>query len=150
MSGHASVTTRIRPATPSDLAPVQTLLREAALPLDGVPGDLADFLVAVQDGAVVGAIGVERYGAHGLLRSAVVHPRLRGSGVGQALVSALLDHTRTAGLADLTLLTTTAAAWFPRFGFAVITRDEAPTPVHASVEFRSACPASATVMHRQL
>ncbi|MBX3132917.1 MAG: GNAT family N-acetyltransferase [Gemmatimonadaceae bacterium] len=143
-------TDQVRPATAHDVVAVQALLREAALPLDGVPNDLADFLVAERDGAVVAAIGLERYGRHGLLRSAVVHPSLRGSGIGDALVTELLAHARRSGLVDLTLLTTTAAAWFPRFGFATVTRDEVPSAVHASAEFQGACPASATVMLRAL
>jgi amino-acid N-acetyltransferase len=145
-----AATASIRRAAAADLAAVHNLLLDASLPLDGVPADLADFLVATRGEQVVGAVGIERYGAHGLLRSAVVHPDLRGTGLGEALVTALLDAARSSGLRDLTLLTTTAAAWFPRFGFAIIGREAAPQPLHASEEFRGACPASATVMFRTL
>lgn len=140
----------IRLATAGDLPAVHDLLRAAELPLDGVPADLVDFLVATQATAVVGAIGLERYGRVALLRSAVVHPTLRGTGVGEALVTALLEHARRTGVEDLTLLTTTAAEWFPRFGFTRTTRDEVPDALHASEEFRGACPASAVVMRRAL
>ena len=47
-------------------------------------------------------------------------------------------------------LTTTAERFFPRFGFERITRDDVPASVQASIEFREACPASATVMRRWL
>lgn len=145
-----TATPSIRAATADDRAAVHALLRDAALPLDGVPDDLAHFLVAEQDGALVGVIGLEAYGEVGLLRSAAVAAALRSSGVGERLVRALLDAARTAGIRELTLLTTTAEAWFPRFGFERITRDDAATALQASEEFRGACPASATTMRLRL
>ena len=48
------------------------------------------------------------------------------------------------------LLTTTAERFFPKFGFEQIARDDVPPSVQASVEFRSACPASAIVMRKRL
>lgn len=62
----------------------------------------------------------------------------------------LLESARAEGLADVTLLTTTAADYFTRFGFHVIPRESAPEAVRASVEFREACPETATVMIRAL
>ena len=56
----------------------------------------------------------------------------------------------THGLTPLYLLTTTAEDFFPRFGFSRITRQEVPESVRASVEFRSACPASAVVMWKPI
>ena len=61
---------------------------------------------------------------------------------------ASLSHARERGLGAVYLLTTTAEGYFPRFGFARITREEVPDPVQASVEFREACPASAVVMRK--
>lgn len=136
----------IRAATAADLPAVHGLLCEAALPLEGVPADLTNFLVAEREGAIVGAIGLERYSESALLRSAVVHPSLRGRGVGDSLVTALLEHGRSLGVRDMVLLTTTAEAWFPRFGFKRIARDEVPAALHASAELKGACPASAVVM----
>lgn len=142
--------TTIRDAAPSDLGAVHALLTAAKLPLDGIPSDLAHFLVAESDGAIVGAIGLEDYGAAALLRSAVVSPTLRGSGVGERLVRALLDAARANGTREVVLLTTTAEAWFPRFGFERIAREQAPVSLHASEEFQGACPASAVTMRLRL
>ena len=50
----------------------------------------------------------------------------------------------------LYLLTTTAEGYFPKFGFERITRAEVPPSVQASVEFATACPASAIVMRKRL
>ncbi len=140
----------VRPAKPADLEPVRTLLQESKLPLDGVPSDLAHFLVAERAGTVVGAIGLEPYGDAALLRSAVVLPSLRGTGVGERLVRALIDDARTLGARELVLLTTTAERWFPRFGFERIERAAVPASLHASEEFRGACPDSAIVMRMPL
>ncbi|MDE3230873.1 MAG: hypothetical protein KGO05_13425, partial [Chloroflexota bacterium] len=62
------------------------------------------------------------------------------------LVTSLLAGASGAEYANVTLLTTTAADYFTRFGFRAIPRAETPTPIRASLEFRETCPDSATVM----
>jgi N-acetylglutamate synthase-like GNAT family acetyltransferase len=140
----------VRPATEADYPAVIALLEAAGLPTAGVPRTLGDFLVADAGDGLAGAIGLERYGSGALLRSAVVRPGDQGTGIGAALVRALLDRARDAGLREVYLLTTTAERWFPRFGFAPIEREQVPDPVRASVEFREACPASAAVMRMRI
>jgi GNAT superfamily N-acetyltransferase len=87
-------------------------------------------------------------GAHGLLRSVAVHPDWRAHGVGGRLVQRLLDQADANGRSALYLLTTTAEHYFPRFGFVRIGRDDVPSDIAATVEFTSACPASAICMVR--
>lgn len=140
----------VRAATGRDYAAVIGLLEAASLPTNGVPPGLDGFLVAERGGWIVGAIGLERYGEAALLRSAVVEPEARGTGLGAALVERLLDAARAAGVREVFLLTTTAEGYFPRFGFGPIAREEVPAAVRASVEFRGACPASAAVMRTLL
>jgi N-acetylglutamate synthase-like GNAT family acetyltransferase len=141
----------IRQAGPADYRPVVELLSQAKLPTAGVPENLDGFVVAVQgDGSLAGLAGLERYGREGLLRSVVVAPALRGTGVGRALSEHMVGEARRRGLTDLYLLTTTAEAYFPRLGFTVIPRLEIPAGVQASVEFRGACPETAVAMHLAL
>jgi amino-acid N-acetyltransferase len=140
----------VRPATGEDHVAVIGLLEAASLPVAGVPPLLEDFYVAERAGRIVGAIGVERYGRYGLLRSAVVDPSARGTGVGEALVERVLRHAREGDLRAVYLLTTTAEGYFPRFGFERIAREDVPGEVKVSVEFREACPASAVVMRKTL
>ncbi|HAJ34668.1 MAG TPA: GNAT family N-acetyltransferase [Chloroflexi bacterium] len=142
-------TTTIRPAQATDWPAIAELLTRYALPLDGAQAHLNAFVVMTDAaGAIHGVAGLERYGATGLLRSvAVAEPR---SGVGAALVRALLDRAKASGITQVVLLTTTAADYFPRFGFRRIDRQDAPAEVTASVEFQTACPASATVMLLEL
>src|SRR6266581_8744458 len=84
-------TMRIRGATKSDLSAVENLLAASELPIDGVRDNFSSFVVADDDGAIAGAIGLEKYGSVALLRSAVVAPEHRGSGVGRRLVEQLLE-----------------------------------------------------------
>ena len=136
----------VRSGTAADYPAVIALLEAAGLPTAGVPRTLGDFLVADRADGLAGAIGLERYGSGALLRSAVVRPGDQGTGIGAALVRALLDRARDGGLREIYLLTTTAERWFPRFGFTPIEREQVPDAVRVSVEFREACPASAAVM----
>lgn len=151
---------RLRMAQPGDLLAVESLLADAELPLAGAREHLRDFVVAEGAAAtLLGCAALERYAtgsaagaAHvsGLLRSLAVAPAARGLGLGASLVESLLSAARAQGLADVTLLTTTAAEYFPRFGFQQIAREAAPLAVRDSIEFREACPDSAVVMSRAL
>jgi N-acetylglutamate synthase-like GNAT family acetyltransferase len=138
----------VRPATPADLPAVERLLTASELPLDGVRDALSTFVVAQAGDDVVGVAGVECCVANGLLRSVAVHPAWRSHGVGRALVTRVISDAEARGLDALFLLTTTADRYFPSFGFREITRDQVPDDIRATAEFRGACPASATVMHR--
>jgi amino-acid N-acetyltransferase len=140
----------IRAARAADRGALLGLLGAAHLPTAGISATLTDYLVAELPERIVGAIGLEVYGTAALLRSAVVAANLQGVGLGRQLVYAVLSHAAARGVRDVYLLTTTAEAFFPRFGFERITRDEVAAGVRDSVEFREACPASATVMRARL
>ncbi|HKG94704.1 MAG TPA: arsenic resistance N-acetyltransferase ArsN2 [Gemmatimonadaceae bacterium] len=138
----------LRPARPSDLPAVERLLAAAKLPLDGVAGALPTFVVAEHDDSIVGVAGLEVCCDNALLRSVAVAPEWRSHGLGRALVSRLISDAEARGIHALYLLTTTAERYFPGFGFRQVARDEVPDDVRDTGEFRSACPASATVMRR--
>ncbi len=140
----------IRTATDADLDAVQRLLAASGLPIDGVEENFADFIVAEERHDIAGVIGMERYGAAGLLRSAAVSPAARGSGLGSQLVKKLLERASEQGVRDVYLLTTTAEEYFPRFGFVRAARTEAPASLRASREFQGACPDTAILMKRAL
>jgi amino-acid N-acetyltransferase len=139
-------TPAVRASTRGDFAAVAALLAAAGLPtedLDSAPG--LRFWVAV-DAALTGAIGLESYGAVGLLRSLVVAPTHRNCGLGSALVRALEQDAAEKGTRMLVLLTQTAEPFFKRMGYQVIERDYVPDEVKHSAEFVSLCPASAVCM----
>ncbi len=149
----APTSVTLRAAEPDDWRAIAALLTDADLPLAGAEERLSDFIVVEgAGGTLLGCGALERYmladgaPASALLRSLAVAPAARGLGLGALLVERLLATVRESDVADVTLLTTTAADYFPRFGFQTITREQAPLAVRASVEFREACPTSATVM----
>ena len=140
----------IRAAAPRDYAAVERLLRASDLPIDGVREALPTFLVAESAGELVGVGGLEVCCDDALLRSVAVASDWRGRGIGRLLVWRLIAEAESRGLRALYLLTTTAESYFPSFGFTRTTRDAVPSEVRETVEFRSACPASATVMCKRL
>jgi len=102
------------------------------------------------EGRVVGAVGLEIHGEDGLLRSLVVDPEVRGGGLGLRLVDALEAAAADRGLTNLYLLTTTAARFFPKLGYAVGLRAEVPAAVAGSREFQALCPDSAVMLRKRL
>jgi amino-acid N-acetyltransferase len=141
---------QIDAADTRDLAAVRELLQRHHLPLDGIDDHVQTMVVARNGAAVVGAAAIELYADGALLRSVVVDAASQGRGLGRALIESMLSLARTRGVASLFLLTTTAERYFPRFGFEAIPRSEVPESVQASVEFQSACPASAVAMRKRL
>ena len=139
----------IRGATAADYGTVCELLRAAQLPLDGLPAELENFVVAEDGTQVVAAAGLELYDRAALLRSVVVAPTHRGAGLGGRLADQALSLARKLGVSDVYLLTDTAEAFFGRRGFSVVSRNAVPVAVRTSVEFTKSCPESATVMHRE-
>ena len=132
-----------------DLPAVRRLLEAQALPLDGVDEYLT--MVVAKDGnRLLGAAAVELYADGALLRSVVVDPDVRGQRLGHQLAEAALNVAKNRGSHTAFLLTTTAEEFFPKLGFKRIARDQVPASVQASVEFTSACPASAVVMRKRL
>jgi amino-acid N-acetyltransferase len=137
----------LRPAVDSDVGTVTEMLREADLPAGGIEEQFGGaFVVAEEDGRVVGAGGVEVYGRYGLLRSVVVRPQLRGKGLGEAIVSDRLHWAARRGLRAVYLLTTTVPEFFEKIGFTEMSRAEMPTEVQGSKEYSEVCPVTATAM----
>ena len=153
MDGNAELTTPVvttGKATHADLEEISDLLATNSLPLDGVADSLERFIVAREDGRIVGCIGLEVYGGSALLRSAAVHDEVRGRGIGSMLVNEILADAQEQGVAAVYLLTTTAENYFPAVGFERIDRSEVPLELDASEELKGACPASAIVMRKRL
>jgi amino-acid N-acetyltransferase len=140
----------LRRADQGDRAHVLALLEGADLPTEGVAEHFDAFIVAESASRIVGAAGLELHGSDALLRSLVVTPAIRGTGLGSALTRRALVHARELGVGTVYLLTTTADAFFPRFGFERIGWDLVPANVQESCEFRGACPSSAVAMRGRL
>jgi amino-acid N-acetyltransferase len=127
----------------ADRPAVRDLLRSHRLPLDGFDDPHVVALVARDGNAVVGSAAIEQYGSSGLLRSVAVSDSHRGQSLGKQLTQAAIALAESRGLTSLYLLTETASAFFPKFGFVPVSRADIPSEVRTSVEFTTACPASA-------
>lgn len=140
---------RIERATEADGPSLVRLLTESGLPTDGLADHLETAFVAREETRTVGCAALEVYADGALLRSVAVSPEARGGGLGRRLTEAALALAESLDAPAVYLLTTTAEEYFPRLGFVAISRAEVPAGVRASVEFRSACPATAVVMRRE-
>ena len=138
---------RIEPAAAQDLDSLCAMLASVGLPTDGLVEHLGRALVAREAGAIVGCVAIELYGDAALLRSLAVTPSCQGRGLGRRLARAALEFGRDADVKTFCLLTLTAREFFAReFAFRPVPRSETPDAVRRSVEFTSACPATAQVM----
>lgn len=130
---------------------VKRLLDTAGLPSSDLDESLLQhFLAGRSNGALIGVVGLEPYGRDGLLRSLVIEPAARGTGLGRALVGEVERRALETGIQTLYLLTTTAASYFRRLGYSDCGRDAAPAAVRHSREFSLLCPADATFMRKPL
>lgn len=148
------MTPAFRPGARGDAAAVEALLIGQSLPTTGVAEmfavDPTQFLLAEDGDEVIAVVGIEVCSEHALLRSVAVRSDWQRRGLGHALVARAVAHAEGRGIAALYLLTMTAEHYFPRFGFTRITRDEVPAAIASTVEFTSACPASAVTMRKTL
>jgi amino-acid N-acetyltransferase len=163
--------TAISHARPGDLDEVKALLETAGLAAEGIPDRLVGFIVAREDGRLVGVAGLaparrrghggqtredgrlvgvagmEDHETAGLLRSVAVASDQRNRGLGAALVSRLIRRSRRSGHEAVYLLTRTAEEYFARFGFRRVERSEARPSVAGARQFASqVCECSAVMV----
>lgn len=81
---------------PQDCWSVDQFWRELA-------GDDRDYLVAEQDGAVVGYAGTSTIEPDSDLQTLAVHPSAQGSGIGAKLLQAMLERARERGATSMIL-----------------------------------------------
>ena len=140
----------IRQARSSDEHRVRALLKKADLPYEDVEIGRQTFIVATSGARIVGTVGMEAYGKHGLLRSLAVDEELRGRGLGRELTEEMVEMSRSLGIRELYLLTMTAAPFFEKQGFERTERAKAPAALQGTTEFASLCPVSSVCMKKQL
>jgi amino-acid N-acetyltransferase len=140
----------LRPGLKEDEPSIRALLEREGLPTSDLLAAQPVFIVACEDGRVVGVGALQQFGSAALLRSLAVAPDRRGRGLGRVLVEELERRASASGVTTLILLTESARAFFEHQGFTLIERQAVPAAAQASEEFRSLCPASATCMTKTL
>lgn len=139
----------IGPAPFNAYAGIVDLLTQAGLPVPDEEDGAVQVMAAFAGSHLVGCIGWEQYDRFALLRSLVVHPAVRGEGVGSALVGSLLDIAKAFDVEEVYLLTNDAAGFFARHEFEEVDRSAVPEPVRTSKEFTLNECATATAMRRR-
>lgn len=144
---HAISAIRPRPS----LTAAKALLDAADLPTADLTHEHCEhFFYAGPASAPTGLVGLELFGDAALLRSLVVSPEARSSGMGSALAQFAEDYARSQGVHAVYLLTTTAESFFLRRSYSKAERAAAPPAIKATREFAGMCPASAAFMSKQL
>jgi len=140
----------IHAATAKDMGTVAAFLTAAGLPAADLATSSPYLWIARTDGVVTGTVGLEVHGDAGLLRSLAVAFASRGDGLGTRLVDRVELEARGLGLAEVVLLTETAADFFSNLGYHVVARESVPAAIRGCAEFRALCPASAVCMRKAL
>ena len=92
--------------------------------------NVRDFVVAEDDGGVVGCGALHLYGLHlAEIRSIAVPPRKKGCGIGRVLVEALLGEVERNKVTCVCLFTRTPG-FFAHLGFQVARREELPDKIY--------------------
>lgn len=143
-------TARLIPATERHLDYVKNLLDESDLPIDDITEKRDCLYVFTVDSERVGVGGLECYGSVALLRSIAVEPTNRGNGYGSLLCQQLIERAAAHDVKQLYLLTTTAEAFFEDLGFDERQREDAPSAIQQTSEFRGLCPETATCMAKEI
>jgi len=127
--------------------------------LADVPAAVIDhgcFLVAVEDGQIVGCIGLRPCGDGAwVLDNFAVSPSRHGRGLGSRLVSSAIDAASCDGPSVIYTATTHTDGWFTRHGFVDTTKDRVAADWAATLDpsrpsrlfVRSFSPISAEVTH---
>lgn len=143
----------IRNARSDEIDAIRGLLALYDLPVEDVSGSApVRFLVAasISKGSIVGCVGLETYGAVGLLRSLAVAEDVRGRRLGVALVATAENAARLRGIDELYLLTTTASRFFQGNGYEVASREVVPPSVKRTAQFSMLCPATAVCLRKHI
>ena len=136
---------------PEEEAAVKTLVADCDLHTSDLSIEkLRHFVVARKGDAVIGAVGLEVFPPHGLLRSLAVIEAYRGQGIARRLIGAIERHARTVGVTSIYLLTLTAAGLFDKCAYQGVSRASAPEELQTTDEFKSLCPDTATCLHKHI
>jgi N-acetylglutamate synthase-like GNAT family acetyltransferase len=136
-------------ALPEPTADLIAALEAADLPTDDLQEPGRRFYRFEDATGLIGYGGLEQIGPDALIRSMVVINSRRGGGQGAATLSWLEARAAEQKASNLYLLTTSAAAFFQRHGYAVLPRSAAPPAIAASRQFSTVCPASAAFLFKE-
>lgn len=121
-------------ATEADWPEVETLLSRSSLFVEGIHERITQYFVARDNAGLLGCVGIEEYGATGVLSVLVVAERARSAGLGELLIAAIVTDLRLRGVESIVLWTKTAADYFTRLGFTPISAADLPQSARSARE----------------
>lgn len=140
----------IQSAEQKDLTTVIEFLTTHNLPVSDLEEKNVKLYLGYNEGELVATIGLEKHGSTGLLRSLAVKETYRNLQVADKMIKEFFALCEGEEIAEVYLLTTTAETYFLRKGFLPVDRKVVPAGIRETREFRSICPSSAVVMHREV
>jgi glycerol 3-phosphatase-2 len=144
---------QFRRAQPGDQAAIAALLEEVGLRSEGLQDRIDGTILTGHSphGREIDATAcLVMLGDCGLLRSVAVRKPLQGKGLGMLAAAAALKGARAEGIAQVSLFTETAPAFFERLGFRNVDRSQLPEPVRTSSHATEECAETATAMVLEL
>jgi len=139
----------IVPVSQNSFSAAIDLLKENKLPTEDINPGTQLFVVEEVD-EVIATIAVEYDYNDALLRSLSVSEKKRNAGIGAELVDFIEDYVRWQGVQNIYILTTTAAAFFAKRGYALIDRSNVPRFIKETKEYSVICASSSTLMKKEL
>ncbi len=124
-------------AIKADDAGFVAALEDVGMPVSDLDASKGHYF-AIMDagGQPLGYCGFETLNeATAFIRSCVVPAPFRGRGIGAEMMTALVDQLTADGKSGLYLFTMDADPFFEKFGFKIISRDDAPDIVRATSQF---------------
>ncbi len=131
-------------------AEIIALLATEKLPTKDLHFELDHFLVAEENGTIVGVAGLEIYENNGLLRSVAVDAAFRNKNIAGELLKKIEDLAVSKGLQAIYLLTETAPDYFIKKDYLKTERSEVPPAMQQSSEFSFVCPQSAILLKKEI
>ncbi len=127
----------LRLARREDIPEIEKLLTAEWLPPFQIAEFLETFWVVDAGGRVLGGAGLETYGPAGVIRSVVVHPSVRGQGLGDLLSRAAIAEASKRGVERLYLFTADKAPFWGRFGFELCALEDWESAAQASWQWQA-------------
>ena len=127
---------RLRPGSRTDLRYVIALLGRCGLPTADVADIIESFYLAFDADRIIGCAAAEQHGHSILIRSVAVDSAYRCRGIASRLFEALLMRARGTAVRNAYLMSSSAQAFFARWGFSLLPADKVPSDVRASAAFK--------------
>lgn len=127
----------IRRGTREELEGIRALLEASGLPVLPLHTPLANILVALEDGKLVGAAALEVISRRGLTLALAVSDEHREDGLGTSLLRSLVSRAQELGLRELYAVAGASAAHFAPLGFQPVAPDAVPGEIRGARSYRA-------------